>query len=71
MTVVPIPAHALKSKTWYYGVRCACTRVHPICEDLFQGKTDETHIDGSDRLTVACPCGREIHANRLFKFENP
>ena len=71
MTVDPIPAHKLKSKTWYYGIRCVCTRFHAICEDLFEGKTGETYMDGSAALSIACPCGHTTRADRLSKFKTP
>jgi hypothetical protein len=71
MTAVPIPPHELKSSAWYYGVRCACTRLHALCEDLFAGKTDEQHLHCSVPVAVACECGAVIHADRLDKFKTP
>jgi len=71
MTVVPIPPHKLKSKTWYYGIRCACMRMHAICEDLFAGKTDESHLHAWTRLLVPCECGTVTPTDRLSKFQTP
>lgn len=71
MTLVPIPENQLKSNTWYYGIRCTCRRLHAVCEDLFEGKTDETHINGPGALKVACQCGEVIPATRLSKFKTP
>jgi hypothetical protein len=71
MVAIPIPPHELKSNTWYYGVRCACTRLHALCEDLFGGKTDEQHLDCSNPLEVACECGVVTRAMRLHKFKTP
>jgi hypothetical protein len=71
MTAVPIPPHKLKSNAWYYGVRCACTRLHALCEDLFVGKTDELHLHCSVPLAIACECGAVIRAHRLDKFKTP
>lgn len=67
MVAVPIPAHELKRDTWYYGVRCACRRMHALCEDLFSGKTDEQHLD--QPVEVACECGAVVRSTRLQKFK--
>ena len=71
VVAVPILPHELKSNTWYYGVHCACTRLHALCADLFGGKTDEQHLDCSDPIEVACECGVVTRANRLHKFKTP
>jgi len=71
MVLIPIPAHELKSDTWYFGVRCACARLHALCEDLFKGKTDEQYLSYSDPVEVACPCGAVTRADRLQKFKLP
>lgn len=68
---IPIPPHELKSDTWYYGVHCACTRLHALCEDLFGGKTEEQHLDCSNPIEVACGCGALMRASRLHKFKTP
>jgi hypothetical protein len=66
---IPIPPHELKSGTWYYGVHCACTRLHALCEDLFGGKTAEQHLDCSNPIEVACECGVVTRTKRLYKFK--
>jgi hypothetical protein len=71
MTLVPIPPHELKRNTWYYGVRCACNRLHALCEDLFAGKTDEQHLDCREACEVACECGAVTRASRLHRFKTP
>ena len=67
MVAFPIPPDKLKRDTWYYGVHCACTRLHALCEDLFCGKTDEQHFDCA--VEVACECGAVVRAKRLHKFK--
>lgn len=71
MTAFPIPPHQVKSGTWYYGLRCTCSRLHAICEDLFRGKTDEQHLECADSLEFSCECGTVLQANRLEKFRTP
>lgn len=71
MVAVPIPPHELKGGTWYYGMRCACSRLHALCEDLFLGKTDEQHLDCADPIEVACECGVVTRSDRLQKFKTP
>ena len=68
MTAVPIPAHEVKRHTWYYGVRCACDRLHALCEDLFAGKTDEQHFHFAVSLAVECECGKVIRTHLLQKM---
>lgn len=62
MIVIPIPPHALRSNTLYYGIRCACSRLHALCEDLFGGKTTEQHLDCSFPIEVGCECGAVMRA---------
>ena len=71
MVAVPIPPDELKRGTWYYGVRCTCTRRHALSADLFRGKTDEWYLDCSVPLDVACECGVVTRAERLHKFKTP
>ena len=71
MTAFPIPPHELKSSTWYYGVRCVCTRMHALCEDLFPGKGDEQDLQCAVPVEVPCECGAVTHADRLDKFKTP
>jgi hypothetical protein len=71
MVAIPIPPHELKENTWYYGVRCACARLHALCEDLFAGKTEDQHLDYADPVNVACECGLVTQANRLHRFKTP
>lgn len=71
MVAVPIPAHELKSGTWYFGLRCACDRLHALCEDLFAGKGSELHLDYHEPIEVACECGAVARGNRLHKFKTP
>lgn len=71
MVAVPIPAHELKADTWYYGLRCACDRLHALCEDLFAGKTHELHLICAEPVEVACDCGAVVRADRLHKFKTP
>lgn len=67
----PIPPHELKRDTWYYGVRCACSMQHALCEDLFRGKGTEQHLDCAEPVEVACDCGALTRARRLHKFKTP
>lgn len=69
MTAIPIPPHELKRGTWYYGVRCACARLHALCEDLFAGKTSDPYLDCLEPLDIACPCGAVMHVERLHRFK--
>lgn len=69
MTVVPIPAHQLKGRTWYYGITCECKRMHALCEDLFAGKTDDPYLYCFAPIAVACLCGRVAQAKRLCRFK--
>lgn len=71
MVAVPIAPEQLKANTWYFGVRCACARLHALCEDLFAGKGDEQHLNCSDPVEVACQCGAVTRVDRLHKFKNP
>ena len=71
MVAIPIAPDTLKANTWYYGVRCACSRLHALCEDLFHGKGDEQHLNCSDPIEVACECGAVTRADRLHKFRTP
>jgi hypothetical protein len=50
-------------------VRCACDRLHALCEDLFAGKTDEQHFHFAVSLAVECECGRVIRTHLLQKFK--
>lgn len=70
MTAVPIPAHELKSDTWYYGVRCACERLLLLVEDYFQGKGNEQHL-AVTALEVRCECGAVNRTLLLQKFRTP
>jgi hypothetical protein len=70
MTAVPIPTHQLKRNTWYYGVRCSCARLIALCEDLFEGKSDEAQLRFPVSLSVECECGAVTHVQRLQKFKN-
>jgi hypothetical protein len=70
MTAVPIPAHELKSNTWYYGVRCACARLLALAEDTFAGKGDDTHSFAVP-LEVQCECGSITRTQRFQKFKTP
>ncbi len=70
MTVISIPVPELKSNTWYYGVRCPCTRLLLLCEDLFAGKTDELEMPCSPAVAVACPCGTVTETDRLHRFKS-
>lgn len=69
MVALPIQPSELKGDTWYYGVHCACSRLHALCEDLFMGKTDEQHLDCADPVEVPCECGVVTHTARLHKFK--
>jgi hypothetical protein len=69
VVAIPIPPEELKRDTWYYGVRCACSRMHALCEDLFSGKTDERYLDFSQAVEVACECGAVARERRLHKFK--
>jgi hypothetical protein len=71
MTVVPIPAHKLKGDTWYYGVRCACMRIHALCEDLFGAQSNDPELHCPIPVTVTCECGRVTNAERLYKYKTP
>ena len=71
MVAIPIARDELKANTWYYGVHCACSRLHALCEDLFAGKGDEQHLDCSDPVEVSCECGAVTRADRLHKFKTP
>jgi hypothetical protein len=69
MTVPPLEDP--KRNTWYYGVRCACERLLAVCEDRFQGKTDDAVLPVPISLTVQCPCGVATDAQVLQKFKTP
>lgn len=71
MTAAPIPPHKLKNDAWYYGIRCACARMHALCEDLFNGKTEEQYLYCHVAIAVACECGAVTHADRMQKFKTP
>lgn len=71
MVAIPIPSHELKGNTWYYGLRCACDRLHALCEDLFGGKIDQHYLDCGDPVEVTCECGVVTRADRLHKFKTP
>ena len=71
VSVSPIPERELKSNTWYYGFRCACSRMQALCEDLFAGKTSDAQMHCSPPIAVACECGTVTHADRLNKFLVP
>jgi hypothetical protein len=66
VTVAPI-RHP-KPNTWYYGVRCACTRRLAVCEDLFAGKSDDSLLVPAG-LGVECECGAVNHVVRLQTFK--
>ena len=70
MTAVPIPAHELKSKTWYYGVRCACARLLAVAEDTFAGKGDDP-LSVAVPLEVQCDCGAITRTQLFQKFKTP
>jgi hypothetical protein len=69
VTVVPI-RHP-KPSTWYYGVRCTCTRVLVVCEDLFAGKANEDSLQVPPGLGVKCDCGTVNRVVRFQKFKTP
>ena len=69
MTVAPI-RHP-KPNTWYYGVRCACTRVLAVCEDLFAGKGVEDSLPAPAGFRVECECGTVHYVARFQKFKTP
>jgi len=69
VTVTPLPS--LKRNTWYYGVRCACQRVLALCEDVFEGRGDETQMRSPVELAVKCDCGTVTAALMLTKFKTP
>ncbi len=71
MIVVPIPAREVKSNTWYYGVRCACTRMLALTQDLFHGKTHESEMYCSPAIAITCECGQVTRTDRLHKFKTP
>jgi hypothetical protein len=71
MTLVPIPTHELKHNIWYYGVRCTCARHLALCEDLFEGRDDDKHLDFPVPVEVECECGVVTRAQRLQKFKTP
>jgi len=70
MTAVPIPLHELKGGTWYYGVRCACTRLLALVEDCFGGRGDDEHRS-SEPFEIWCDCGRVTKTQNLQKFKTP
>lgn len=64
-TVVPV--RQPKPRTWYYGARCACSRLLAICEDLFAGKGDDV-LQMPETIAVECDCGSVSHVLRFQKF---
>jgi hypothetical protein len=70
VTVAPI-RHP-KPNTWYYGVRCACTAVLAVCEDLFAGRGDEDFLQvPAGVVHVECECGAVSHVVRFERFKTP
>jgi hypothetical protein len=69
LTVVPIERP--KPGTWYYGMRCACTRLLALCEDLFSGNGADDLFQSPGTLAVRCECGRVSPVRRLQKFQQP
>lgn len=69
VTVAPI-RHP-KPNTWYYGVRCACSRVLVVCEDLFAGKGAEDFLQAPPGFHVQCECGTVNQVARFQKFKTP
>jgi hypothetical protein len=59
----------LKDLTWYYGTRCGCGRMLPICEDCFAGKGNEMRLDVPWTVRVTCDCGKIIRTRQLYRFK--
>ena len=68
MTTAPIPEHELKPGNWYYGALCECTRLNAVCEDLYNGKTEDQHLTLSPPISIRCECGKVTHADTLQKY---
>ena len=60
-----------KPDTWYFGIRCKCSRWLAIAEDMFSGKGPETSLTFNTPAVVKCACGAETRAHVLEKFRHP